>query len=143
MFKFFICSDEINMIQLHTELYIIILLILLILILLYFQFNKEKKVDNRNELPKELKFNFSSKAKELKLLFKIFLISYKKIMLDKKPDSERRKDLEGIIYWYELYLTEKYLKSENIVIDENFLKTEIEKSKITIRDMYNYINKIS
>ena len=140
MFKFSVCTEEINMIQLYTELYIIILLVLFILIMLIYQGKKEQNIVIKNNSHEQQNFNFSNKEKELKILFKIFLISYKKIMLEKRPDSERRKDLEAIIFWYEAYLGENYLKLDNIVIDENFLKDQIEKSKLTIREIYNSVN---
>ena len=109
--------------------------------MLIYRGKKEKNIIIKNNSHEKPKFNFFNKEKELKILFKIFLISYKKIILDKRPDSERRKDLEGVIFWFESYLSESYLKIDNIKLDEKFLRNEIKKSKLSIKEIYNNINK--
>lgn len=142
MFDFFRYVDnnkELHIIHSYNELYIPIffLLILLLFNILTIVITNKKVIlinsDRKEDIPS---IDFLKKEKELKILFKIFLIYYKKIMRDKRPDIDRKKDLDSLISWFDSYLSESYLKINKINIDEKFVENEINNCKEIIKKIY-------
>lgn len=146
MFDFFRYVDnnkELHIIHSYNELYIpIFILLTLLLFNIVIIVNTNKKVilinsDKKEDIPN---IDFLKKEKELKMLFKIFLIHYKKIMRDKRPDNDRKKDLDGLISWFDSYLSESYLKVNKINIDEVFIENEINNCKEIMKKIHSSIN---
>ena len=146
MFDFFRYVDnnkELHIIHSYNELYIPIFFFLILLLFnIVIIVTTNKKVILINSYKKEdiPSIDFLKKENELKMLFKIFLIHYKKIMRDKRPDNDRKKDLDGLISWFDSYLSESYLKVNKINIDEVFIENEINNCKEIMKKIHSSIN---
>ena len=132
-------EQELHIIHSCNELYLLIFIILILLssitVSVIFK-NKEIVFINLNKKEDIPLIDFLKKEKELKILFKIFLIQYKKIMRDKRPDIERKKELDILVSWFDSYLSQNYLKVNNMNIDEKFIENEINNYREVMKKMY-------
>ena len=132
-------NKELHIIHSCNELYLLIFIILILLSFITVNFifkNKEIVFINLNKKEDIPLIDFLKKEKELKILFKIFLIQYKKIMRDKRPDIERKKELDILVSWFDSYLSQNYLKVNNMNIDEKFIENEINNYREVMKKMY-------
>ena len=132
-------GKELHIIHSCNELYILIFIILILLSFItssVISKNKEIvfiKLNRKEDIPI---IDFLKKERELKMLFKTFMIYYKKIMREKRPDMDRKKDLDSLIFWFDSYLSQNYLKENKMTIDEKFIENEINNCKEIMKKIH-------